>query len=506
MIRTRQSIRQKMRYGYFAIVVMIVGLSAFTLIELNYLEKKIMVGEAISEFFDATLEIRRFEKNYFLYEQRSDFDENSQYVHRAGELLDANMKGFTVLASPEQVGRLRDALQKYRDLMEQYEQLIRRQKKGSPESDPALKIRLAGSIRKTGKDIITVAEHLSRTERRMLQQLLVNSQRILIISIITLITLVLIIGRVLSQVVVKPLKLMERSMETIAEGKFENIRIDSRDREVLSLARAFNKMLRELELRQRHLVQSEKLASLGTLLSGVAHELNNPLSNISSSGQILAEEMHAGQPPDPAFARELVDQINDQTDRARNIVRSLLEFSRDKDFKKQRLPLRGLLEETLRFIKGQVPAGVAIRVEVPEDLEIIADKQRIQQVFLNLLKNAAEAITQEGTVTVTARKHRAIDKAGDDTSIFNYLKYHGKCTLEDDTVDIEIRDTGAGIPQEIIAKVFDPFFTTKDVGKGSGLGLFIVHEIIEEHDGCLAVDSEPGKGTTFIIRLPFKEQ
>jgi signal transduction histidine kinase len=261
-------------------------------------------------------------------------------------------------------------------------------------------------------------------------------------------------------------------------------------------------MLRELEVRQRHLVQSEKLASLGTLLSGVAHELNNPLSNISTSGQILAEEIESA---DPAFKKELVAQINEQTDRARNIVRSLLEFSRDKDFKMQRLNLKGLVEETIRFIRGQVPATVAIRIEVPEDLEIAADKQRIQQAFLNLLKNAAESIREEGAVTVSARRHRAIDKVGEETSIINYLKYHGKCTLEEDTVDIEIRDTGVGIPPEIIPKVFDPFFTTKDVGKGSGLGLFIVHEIIEEHDGCIAVDSEPGKGTAFLIRLPLKE-
>jgi signal transduction histidine kinase len=501
MIRTEQSIRQKMRYGYFAIAAILVGLSAFTLIEMDYIEKKIMVGEEISEFFDATLEIRRFEKNYFLYEQRSDYDENIQYVERADELLNANIKGFTTFSSPKQVGELKRSLQTYKDLMGQYEQLIRRQKSGSPDSDPALKIRLAGSIRKSGKDIITISEEVSRTERKNLQQILVSSRRILIISISTLIVLVLVIGRVLSQVVVKPLKLMERSMETIAAGRFENIQIDSKDREVLSLTRAFNKMLRELEIRQRHLVHSEKLASLGTLLSGVAHELNNPLSNISSSGQILSEELESA---DLAFKKELVTQINEQTDRARNIVRSLLEFSRDKDFKKQRINLKVLFEETIRFIKGQVPATVAIAVNVPEDLEIVADKQRIQQAFLNLLKNAAESIAEEGTVTVSARKHPAIDKAGDETSIVNYLRYHGKCTLEDDTVDIEIRDTGIGIPPEIIQKVFDPFFTTKDVGKGSGLGLFIVHEIIEEHDGCIAVDSEPGKGTAFLIRLPVK--
>jgi two-component system, NtrC family, sensor kinase len=502
MIKYQQSIRQKVRLGYFAVVVMILGLSAFTFFELDFLEKKVMSGEAISEFFDTTLEIRRFEKNYVLYEQRSDYDENLQYVNRAGELFDANIAGFAAVSTPEQIIGLRDSIQRYRSLMEQYEKLIRRQKRRSTESDSALKIRLAGDIRKTGKDIITVTEEMSRAERKSLQTLLASSRRVLIISISLLIVLVIVIGQVLAKMVVKPLKLMERNMEVIAEGKFENIRIDSKDREVLSLTRAFNKMLRELDLRQRHLVQSEKLASLGTLLSGVAHELNNPLSNISSSSQILAEEIADG---DVAYKKELVDQINEQTDRARNIVRSLLEFSRDKEFKDRQLPLRSLFEETIRFVKGQLPPSVSVTLDIPEDLVITADKQRIQQAFLNLIKNGIEAIPGEGSVAITARKHHAIDKAGDDTGITNYLKYRGKCTLEDDTVDIEIRDTGEGIPADLLPKVFDPFFTTKDVGKGSGLGLFIVHEIIEEHDGCIAVDSEPGKGTAFLIRLPVKE-
>ena len=501
MIRYRRSIRQKVRFGYYAVVVIIIALSIFTFLELNYLEKKIMFGEAISEFFDTTLEIRRFEKNYFLYEKRSDFEENIQYVVRAGELLHANNAGFIALLSEELVESLRSDLRRYQDLMEQYERLIRRQQRQPAEDDAVRKIRLEGSIRKTGKDIVTVGEELSRTERRTLQQLLSKSRRVIIISIAGLIDLVIVIGQVLERMVVKPLKLMERNMEVIAEGNFENIPIDSKDREVLSLTRAFNKMLRELELRQRHLIQSEKLASLGTLLSGVAHELNNPLSNISSSSQILSEELTSA---DTAFKKELVDQINEQTDRARNIVRSLLEFSRDKDFKKQDLPLRRLLEETIRFVKGQVPPKVSIKLEVPEDVTIVADKQRIQQVFLNLIKNAAEAIMEDGAITVTARMHRAVDKVEDEGSIYNYLKYHGKCTLEDDTVDIEVRDTGTGIPQDLLPKVFDPFFTTKDVGQGSGLGLFIVHEIIEEHDGCIAVDSENGKGTVFLIRLPVR--
>jgi signal transduction histidine kinase len=203
---------------------------------------------------------------------------------------------------------------------------------------------------------------------------------------------------------------------------------------------------------------------------------------------------------------ELTAQINEQTDRARNIVRSLLDFSRDREFKKESLSLKRIFEETIQFVRGQVPTRIAITLDVPGDIVIFADKQRIQQALLNLIKNALEAIASDGgSVAIKAEKRHAMDDVEDEKiGIYNYLKYRGKCTLDQDTVDIEIRDTGSGIPLDVITKIFDPFFTTKDVGKGSGLGLFIVHEIIEEHDGCIAVDSEPGKGTTFLIRLPVK--
>ncbi len=495
MLEFKPSIRQKITLGYYAIVIIILGLSIFTFVELSLVEKKIMFGEAISDFFDTTLEIRRFEKNFFLYAKEFDYEENVKYVARAQELIEVNIPGFNTIARPEQVETLRKNLAAYKVLMDRYS-------KSKAEGQ-----RLSGldeRIRKTGKEIITIAEDISKTERKNLQRLLTRYQKILFFSIITLSFLAIAIGQVLSRMVVRPLKALEESMGVIAEGKFERIAIDSKDREIVSLMNAFNKMLKELELHERHLIQAEKLASLGTLLSGVAHELNNPLSNISSSSQILSEEI---EEHDMAYKKELISQINEQTDRARNIVRSLLEFSRDKEFKKENLQLKKLFEETIQFVRGQVPTRVMINLAVPDDITISADKQRIQQAFLNLIKNAVESITtDEGSVSITAKKRRAADKGEEDvTGIYNYLKFRGKCTIEDDTIDIEVRDTGSGVPPEILSKIFDPFFTTKDVGKGSGLGLFIVYEIIEEHDGCIAVDSEIGKGTTFFIKLPMKE-
>ncbi len=518
-----QSIRQKITLGSYAIIVLIVGLSLFMFIELRLVEKRIMFGETISDFFDTTLEIRRFEKNYFLYAKGPDYEENITYVTRAQEILEESIPGFSTIASAEQIQTLRDNLGSYKALMEQY---------SGAKSKGLHLVVLEESIRKKGKDIITAAEAISKSERKNLQALLARHQGILVLSIAALSVLAIIIGQVLSRIVVRPLKSLEESMGVIAEGKFERVSINSKDREIVSLTKAFNKMLRELELHERHLIQSEKLASLGTLLSGVAHELNNPLSNISSSNQILTEELKeclgswvagpgtgkreqeskdkrpsASPPVNPHFVMELVAQINDQTDRARNIVRSLLDFSRDREFKKETLSLRKLFDETIQFIRGDIPTNITVTLDVPDDISVFVDKQRIQQAFLNLIKNAVDATApKEGRISIIAHRQLAIEDTEDDRiGIYNYLKYRGECPFEEDTVDIEIQDTGSGIPIEIIPKIFDPFFTTKEVGKGSGLGLFIVHEIVKEHDGCIAVDSEPGKGTSFLIRLPMKE-
>lgn len=498
MFKLGSSIRQKIIVGYYGTVAIIVGLSIFTFMELTHLEQKIRFGEVISEFFDTTLEIRRFEKNYFLYGQGSDYLENVRYVVKARDMMESNIEGFATIALPEQIRSLKTDLERYKGLMEHYASTTRR----SDEEGSIRRTIAEGEIREIGKHIITIADEISKTERRNLEMLLSKSRRLLILSIATLAFLAILIGRVLTRMVVRPLKSLEESMREIAEGKFETVSINSKDREIVSLTNAFNTMLRELELRQRHLLRSEKLASLGTLLSGVAHELNNPLSNISLSCQILAEEIDE---LDAERKKELLSMIDDQTERAKNIVRSLLEFSRDKEFKKDWVPLKRLFEETIRFVKGQVPTKVSIHIDVPDEIIIHADKQRIQQALLNLIKNAVEAIPGEGDIFIKAKKHRASEKTEETAALYNYLKYRGKCTIEGDTVDIEIRDTGVGMPSDILNRIFDPFFTTKDVGKGSGLGLSIVHEIIEEHDGCIAADSEVGKGTSFFISLPIKE-
>ncbi len=469
----RPSIRWKITLGYYAIVAMVIGLSVITLFEIEFVEKRMTFGEVTNEFFDDTLEIRRFEKNYFLFEDEEDFRAIIKYVDLAEALLVSKSRNMDAFAIPEQIEMLTGLFDRYKDLVERHFELVINKKGLDGSTNDARRTMFENRIRDAGDRITTIARTIQKNERRGIIDASEMTRRVVVASIAVLCVLVIVAGQILSRIVLKPLQLIENNMTMIANGGFEKIQIDSRDREIVSLTAAFNKMLRELELQQRHLVQSEKLASLGTLLSGVAHELNNPLSNISSSNQILSEEMkeciasweadksadQAGQqdaparaghpvPHDPAFLLELVAQINEQTDRARNIVRSLLDFSRSREFRKETLSLHGLIEETIRFVRGQVPTHASIAVSVPEDIEIFADKQRVQQAFLNLIKNAVEAVSDHGgTVTIRARTRRAVDVMDEtEPEIFNYPKYRGKCTLEDDTVDIEIADTGHGIP------------------------------------------------------------
>jgi two-component system, NtrC family, sensor kinase len=497
MFTYQSSIRQKITFGYYVGVMVIIGLSLFTLIELWYIEKKVRFGEVVTEFFDATLEMRRFEKNFFLYRKNEDYQENIRYIEKATDILAKNVSGYKNLAVSTELERLRDDLNKYSLLMKQFALLGNKKDDASPDT-------VENEIREKGKEIITIAENISKAERQRIQKLLDIIQKIIIISIFSFSVAGIAIGQIMSRMVVRPLKNMEKMMEDISDGKLKSVTIFSKDREIISLTQAFNKMLMELELRQKQLVQREKLASLGTLISGVAHELNNPLSNISSSCQILIEEF---EDSDIKFKKELLSQIDEQTDKAKYIVRSLLDFSRDKKFKREYLPLRKLFEETRQLMKGEIPSRISVNIDVPNYITVFVDKQRIQQAFLNLIKNALDSIDAEGTVSIRACRHIL---KGEIDERCDYARDQGQCTgecpIKTDTVDIEIRDTGSGIPHEVLPKIFDPFFTTKDVGKGAGLGLYIVQEIVHEHEGCIGVCSEPEKGTRFVIRFPIKEQ
>jgi signal transduction histidine kinase len=477
VIKYQPSIQNKVKFGYYICIALIVVISTLNYLNLNRIERKIAFSFTISDLFDATLEMRRFEKNYIIYKDRTDYLENLRFTEKAEDIIRGNKESIKELSVKTDVYDLGSDINKYKTLMKRYYELDK-------TLNPVDAYRLEGQIRENGKRLVDATENISTVERRYIQSLILFSNVSLLISIITITIVGCLIGHYLSRMVVSPLKRLEDNMQKIADGKFdicESLSPGSSDREVLSLSNACSRMIKELEARQMKVIlQSEKLISLGTMVSGIAHQLNNPLSNISTSCQILQEEIGES---DMEYKKELLGQIEEQVERAKAMTHSLLEFSRKKESpQKSPLSLKSLMADTIRLLQGDIPTGVELGVDMPEDVWIIADKQRMQQAFLNIIKNGIDAIPDEGMVFISTEE---------DT--------------ENNVVVIRIKDTGTGIEPETKERIFDPFFTTKEEGKGSGLGLFVAKEIIEEHGGIIEVESESGRGTTFTIKLLLKE-
>jgi PAS domain S-box-containing protein len=223
--------------------------------------------------------------------------------------------------------------------------------------------------------------------------------------------------------------------------------------------------------------QSEKMAAVGQLAAGVAHEMNNPLSVVLGFAQAM---LHRLPPTDPLYAA--AQSIERESLRCKNLVQNLLTFSRRRKPGMTVEPFLPLLESALSLVETQARIkNVNVQRDLNvEDIHIQGDRDQIQEVLINLCTNAMDAMPDGGELTIRAEKQR-------------------------NDVEIRVTDTGTGIPKEIQGRVFEPFYTTKEVGKGTGLGLSLAYEIVQKHQGHIDFETVPGKGTTFIVRLPLAQ-
>jgi two-component system NtrC family sensor kinase len=238
--------------------------------------------------------------------------------------------------------------------------------------------------------------------------------------------------------------------------------------------------LRQKALSDEQLLQSQKLASIGELSAGIAHEINNPLAIIRQEAEWLLRLFNKGTPPDAGETQTGLTEIVHQVDRAREITQNLLNFARRRQPVVQAVELNRIIEDmTLLVEKTAQQSHINLVKQLSPDLPLIdSDAPLLRQVILNLLNNAIQATGPDGAVTVITR------------------------ATNDDQVIVEINDTGSGIPKEHLAQIFDPFFTTKPQGKGTGLGLSICHGIVERLGGKISVASQEGQGSSFTIKLP----
>jgi signal transduction histidine kinase len=473
MLRAFSKIRHRLILGFF---LCFVGVAAFVALSYSYflnIERNLLFLNSADRILNTILEARRYEKNFFLYNQEADFREALVYLAQVEELVLINRKEIITSMGRETWINLRDLLWEYRRSLS----LVHEMNSNAPLNADAKNLlnRQIEDLRDAGKQIIFLGERLVQNERNRIQRILRHYRILFGIFFVSVILTGAFVVILLETKVVRPLHTIEEATRNVAQGNFQPIRWSRTRDEIGSLVESFNTMVVQLQESRQHMIQTEKLSALGTLTSGVAHELNNPLSNISTSCQILMEEVNDRLPD---YHKELLSSIEEQVIKARDIVRALLEFSREREFELKPTDLHEIVEDTLKLIKGEIPSHVEIRVEVPQGLVINADKARMEQALLNLIMNGIQAMEDEGVLTLRAFKS------------------------ENGEVVLEVIDTGVGIPPENLPKIFDPFFTTKDVGRGTGLGLSVTYGIIERHGGRITVKSKVGQGTTFRVHLP----
>ncbi len=485
------SIRRKISFGFFALIAIIAFLALFAYSDLRYLERRIGSGVAIYEFLETVLVIRLREKDLLLYASDQDLESALDYAAKAEDILKANRQAFLALQTEPELDALGSLLDEYRHYLAGYGELPLRGAKPTAKAKEAL--------RERGERLTTIAEALATAERAELGASVSRSQWALLGSVVVIALLGIATAQLLSRISLRPLAWLEAELAAIGEGRYNQLNPVSRDQEIVSVSRAINRMIIDIEARNRQLMQSEKLASLGTLTSGVAHELNNPLSNISSSCQILMEEIAQQSNIDPM---EWLQQIDQETERARLIVRSVLDFSKESRMRKTETRLREIIDRSLVLMgqKGnfRIDAG-----DIQQQTTLLADAQKLQQVFINLFQNAIDAGGPKVTIWIRSKTVAGQDFQLPDGAVSG--KRFGSANPRGRVVVIEVEDDGPGIPQEVLPRVFDPFFTTKDVGRGGGLGLYVTQEIIDLHEGCISVRSRPGRGASFVICLPCDE-
>lgn len=309
---------------------------------------------------------------------------------------------------------------------------------------------------------------------------LVNTinQRVILIALFSIV-IAGVIAVPIARFITQPITVLVDANQRMAKGDL-SVRVPENGQgELALLNRSFNSMAAELERTQNQLLQKEKLASVGQLAAGVAHEINNPLASI-----LLFSDMMYRETPEGDRHRNDLKMIIDETTRCKRIVSDLLNFSRQQEMLTQRVDLNDLLDQTIDEIEllSNFEGITILRDFEPDLASLQADPNQLKQVFINLLNNAAESIEDEGVIEVSTRQ---VDPAW---------------------FEIKFSDSGCGIPRENLGKMFTPFFTTKGVGKGTGLGLSITYGIIKMHRGQISVESELGIGSSFTIRLPIRSE
>lgn len=461
------SIRARLAIGFLLLTILSLGITVASILTTSLIQSKLLFLEATGSYAFEIQQARRFEKNYFLYE--TNLEDALEHVRNAYAIL---------LRERQHIGGVIGAqsLDEMIHHVKRYESLLGRlmEDKASPDRED-----IEAEVREHGAQMVSVADELLAKERRVVNSMLAISRRIPLGFLLVLILTIAYFTLVMARQVLAPLNRMMRVLDRIAEGDLTPLTPQKGYRDEFSqLAMAMNHMMVQLIRRHDMLAQAQKMKAVGTLTAGVAHELNNPINNIVLTADAIREDYSDLSDEERL---ELTEDLVSQSERAQRIVRNLLEFAREDGIAAGAHDIQEVIEGTLRLASNQIKiSNVRIKGELASNLSpIYGDKQQLEQVFLNLVLNALDAMPEGGTLTISCEN-----------------------TRDRENVCLRFTDTGVGIPEHLLPDVFNPFFTTKPSAKGTGLGLSISLAIVRQHGGDLTVTSEVGAGTTFTVLLP----
>lgn len=451
-------------------VALIALIGLFALQNLNLMLTKLRFVEIADDLNASLLEMRLSEKNYFLYKDDTALFDIKENIDKTLQSIEGVRKDIIRAVGENNLGQLITHLKRYSEVVEN----VRR----SGNRDAQLETML----RTEGKKLKEFSEEITRLERVRVNEIIANSKRVLFYSFWAILLSAMIVSHFVSQKILRSLRMIERLTKSISEGNFHKIEgIKSRD-ELGSVIDAINSMSEELSHREEQIIQSKKLASIGVLTAGVAHELTNPLNNISMIAQTY-EDLY-----DKLSREERVDfmsKVEGETERMKEIIKNLLDFSRPKEPNLKKADINAVIQKTIKLMQNSLDVS---NIETQSNLKdglpgVIIDESQIQQVLVNLITNAVQAMSGGGTLFIGSRNGSS-----------------------NGFVEVTIMDTGKGIPPEFLPHIFDPFFSTKGDG-GTGLGLSVSYGIIKKHKGDIRAESKVGVGTTFTIELPvYKEE
>ncbi len=468
--RPRISLRRRLTVGLLAWFVLSLGITALSVLLIGRVKAKLATVGAVDRYTFEIQQARRYEKNFFLY--GTNLDDALDQLHAAQRILEQESENMAHVIGEASVGMMQEHVRRYADFLGRLKGL-------DPVVDGEHIRAIEGELRVHGAEMLVVAEELANREHQAVATLLALSQRMALLFLVVLLVLIVLLATFIARQMLAPLHRIVVATRRIADGSPTPITPKRKYYDEFSeLAMAVNYMLHQLVQRQQLLVQTHKLKAIGTLTAGVAHELNNPINNIMLTAARLQEDF---TDLTDAEKLDMAGDLVSESERARTIVRNLLDFARESETEVQALDIHKIVSDTLLLASNQAKlAGVKIRTVTEEGLPVAhGDAGQLTQVFLNLVLNALDAMPTGGTLTVVVRT-----------------------ALGGEAVEIDFTDTGVGIPEQHLGSVFDPFFTSKKKAKGTGLGLSVSLGIVKQHGGDVRVESRVGEGTTFTVSLP----